>query len=333
MPQGGVANALGSVFRTQKVQIGQIAYNSGATIPLDIPRGLLLKRINIRLSGSVVFATNPVTSVNSETPLGLLKRIELTADGRKPFFSVDGRMQYRRNQFDRSKAGELTGITSTAVNTYPVSAYISLDCESVRSVNPIFSYLDTRLYDNLRINITWGAITDIVVPGTSTVTITGVVADIQAEFTTEGFEHVLFNKVVMSDEFSVVSTSSQLKQIVPRNGLLQSILFRSDIDQVVSDTQINNITLRSENSVLHMDHLTWATLQSANTVEYELDSAVIGARISGYALHELSEDFDFLTSLDTAALNTLDLLFDVTLQAGTSHLIKAQYVFLEPAGR
>lgn len=330
---GGVANALGSVFRTQRVQLGQVAFNSGQTIPLDIPRGLLLKSIKIRLSGNVVFGTNPVTSLTSETPLGLLKRVELTADGRKPFFSVDGRMQYRRNQIDRSGPGELVPISNTIAGTYPVVGYITLDCESLRSVNPIFSYLDTRLYDNLKLNITWGGITDVCVPGTSVVTFTSMVADCQAEYTTEGFEHVLFNKVIMSDEIPVTAVQSALKQIVPRNGLLQSILFRSDIDQVVADTVINNITLRSENSVLHMDHLTWATLQAANSVEYQLLSTTPGARISGYGYHELSEDFDFLTSLDTVALNTLDLLFDVAKPAGTTLLVKVQYTFLEPAAR
>lgn len=330
---GGVANALGSVFRTQRVQIGQIAYNSGQTIPIDIPRGLLLKSLKIRLSGTETIAGAAITSWNSEAPLGLLKRVELKADGRKPFFSSDGQMFYRRNHFSRSKVGELTNTALLAVGAYPFAAYITLDCENLRTINPVFSYLDTRLYDNLRLEITWGAAADIAVVGAGTLTISSCVADIQAEYTTEGFENVLFNKLLISDEVPVVATTSALRLPVPRNGLLQQILFRSLRDFVVDDTLINNITLRSENSVLHMDHLAWATMQAANVTEYQLDSAVLGARITGYAQHDLMEDFDALTSLDTAAINTLDLLFDVTLGAGTTRLIKILYTFLEPAGR
>jgi hypothetical protein len=334
---GGVANALGSIFRTQRVQVGSIAYASGQTIPIDIPRGLLLKSVKIRLSGVYNVVGAVITSWNSEAPLGLLKRIELKADGRKPFVSTDGQMLYRRNQFSREVPAELINTTLLAVAAYPFSAYVAVDLESIKSINPVFSYLDTRLYDNLRLEITWGSVSDIAVIGASVPTITGCVADIQCEFTTEGFEHVLFNKLLLSDEVAITATQSALRLPVARNGLLQSIEFRTLRDAIVDDTLINNITLRSENSVLHMDHLTWATMQAANVSEYGLQvpfaTGSIGARLSGYALHDLSEDFDFLTSLDTASLNTLDLLFDVTLGGGTSRLIKMLYTYLEPAGR
>ena len=337
MAPGGVANALGSVFRTQRVQVGQIAYASGQTVSLDIPRGLLLKSLKLRLSGTFNVTVAVITSWLSEAPLGLLKRIELKADGRKPFVSSDGQMLYRRSMFNKSKAGELINTTAVAVAAYPFSAYVSIDSQSLRSINPVFSYLDTRLYDNLRLEVTWGATTDIAVVGGSTTTITGCVLDVQAEFTTEGFENVLFNKLLLSDEIAVVATTSALRLPVPRNGLLQSILFRAMRDGIVDDVLINKISLRSENSVMHMDSMVWATMQAANVDEFQLDvppaTGSIGARLAGYALHELSEDFDFTTSLDTASLNTLDLLFDTTLGGGTNRLIKVLYTFLEPAGR
>jgi len=335
---GGVANALGSVFRTQRVQVGQLAYLTGQTVAIDIPRGLLLKSLKIRLSGTTDIDTASITSWSSEMPLPLLKRIELKADGRKPLVSTDGRMLYRINQLTRAKSGELIADPALTVGTaLPFSALVTIDCESLRSINPVFSYLDTRLYDNLRLEITWGAVADCYVPGSGLLVLANVIADIQAEYTTEGFENILFNKLLLSDEVPVVATSTALRLPVPRNGLLQSILFRTDRDAVVVNDIINNITLRSENSVLHMDHLTWATLQSCNAQEYQLDppylAGSIGQRINGYAFHELAEDFDFTTSLDTAALNTLDLLFDVTVGGGTSRLIKVLYTFLEPAGR
>jgi len=337
MAPGGVANALGSVFRTQRVQVGQIPYASGQTLSLDIPRGLLLKSLKLRLSGTYNVVGAVITNWLSEAPLGLLKSVVLKADGRKPFVASDGAMLYRRNQFSRGKASELVNTTAVAIAAYPFSAYISVNPESNRSINPVFSYLDTRLYDSLRLEITWGSVSDIAVIGASVPTITGCVLDVQAEFTTEGFENVLFNKLLLSDEIAVVSTTTALRLPVPRNGLLQSILFRTLRDGIVDDALINNITLRSENSVLHMDHMTWATLQASNVEEYQLDvppaTGSIGARLPGYALHELSEDFDFTTSLDSASLNTLDLIFDTTLGGGTNRLIKCLYCFLEPAGR
>ena len=330
---GGVKTALGSVFRTQRVHIGQIAYNSGQSVSIDIPRGLLLKSIKLRLSGSLVIGTANMTSLSSELPLPLLQRIELTADGRKPFFSTDGQMLYRTNQKETSWIGENTAQSSFAITaaTYPFVSYLTIDPAALRTLTPIASYLDTRLYDKLSLNITWAALSAWGVVGSAVLSQTGTVVDVEAEYTTEGFDSVMFQKLFITDEIPVTATSSALRLAVPRNGLLQSIHFRCLVDGVTTDTLINNISLRSENSVMHMDHLTWATLQAGNSQEYQLSP---GARIPGYAFHELSEHYAIQTALDTSSLNTLDLLFDVTLPgSGTNKLIRVAYTYFEAAGR
>lgn len=331
---GGVANALGSVFRTQKINIGTMVYASGQTTPLDIPRGLLLKSLKVRLSGTITVAGGPLTSYNSETPLPLMQRIELTADGRKPFFSIDGRSLYRQNHFMRGKAQELVGFGNVANGTYAFSAYVTLDSEALRHAYPIDSYLDTRLYDNLQLRITWAAGSTLASLGGGTITVNaGTVAVVQGEYTAAGFEFVKFNKLVLNDEIPVVAASTALRLPVPRNGLLSSVLIRADIDNVVSDTLINNVTLRSENTVMHGDHLEWNTLRASNTAEFQLDNGANGAPVSGYGFHFLTEDAMISSCIDTTALNVLDLVFDVALPAGTTRLIRVSYTYFEPISR
>jgi len=331
----GVVGALGSLFRTQKVQVGQINYvNGGSGTPLDIPRGLLLKSLRLRLSGTLTVAGGPITSWNSETPLGLMSRIELTADGRKPFWSISGRRLFRKNQFTRGKQGELVSLTNLNNGTYAFVAYVSIDCGAERTINPFESFLDTRLYDGLQLKITFAAGSSLAVVGGGSVTVNaGTLVDVQADYTTTGFEYVAYNKIVTTDTINVTAVSANLKQTLNRNGLLHDLLFATDIDNVVSDSIINNISLRSESSVFHMDHLNWATIQAQNMQDFTLDSPTFGGRISGYAMHELAEDYTLETSLDTTGLNVLDLVFDVANPAGTTKTIDIVQTFYEPAGR
>ncbi len=326
------SGVMGRLFQTQRVAIGSLTYASGQQSPIDIPRGLLLKSIKLRLSGTITFGSASITSLYSEQPLGLLQRIELSADGRKPFISTDGRSLFRKNQIDKGWVGELTQISALTVNTYAFTAFLTIDTGALNMTDFETSFLDTRLYDTLKLSITWAPYTAILVPGSSTVTVNTTTVDVLGEYTTEGFDNVLFNKVLITDELAVVATSNALRLPVPRNGLLRSILFRSDIDGNVSDSLINYITLRSENNVYHLDRAAWRTTQADNAVNYRLQTSTLGAPVSGYAYHELAEGYDIRTCLDTSALNTLDLVFDVT-SSGTTRLIRVLYEFYEPAAR
>lgn len=331
---GGILGTLGSVFRTQKLALGTVAYVSGgAGIPLDVPRGLLLKKLQLRISGTFTIAGGPITSWNSEAPLGLLSRIELTADGRKPFCSISGRNLYRKNHKDNNFPGELVNTALLVNGSYPFSAYMEVDLGAARTINPFVSWLDTRLYDGLQLKLTFAAPTALVVAGGATVSITGCVVDVIAEYTTVGFDLVQYNKIVVQDSLPIVAAMQNLKLTVPRNGLLADVMYAANVDAVVNDALISTISLRSENSVMHIDHATWATMQSSNAVQYQLLSATPGARIPGYVFHDLTEDFQLESALDTAALNVLDNLFDTTLPAGTTRLLEPVYTFFEPVGR
>lgn len=332
---GGAASALGTVFRTQKLNIGTLPYNSGQTGSLDVPRGLLLKSIKIRLSGTFTVAGGAVASYNSETPLGLLQRIELTADGRKPFASTDGRMLYRKNQRERGIPGELVSLSNTANGTYAFVAYVTIDLEALRFVFPIDSYLDTRLYDNIRLNITWGAPSALAVVGAGTIAVNaGTQVVVQGEYTAEGFELVKFNKIQITDEVIVSGSTGALRLAVPRNGLLSDLHIRTDVDSVVNDAFIADVTLRSENTVYHADHLDWATHQASQVVENQLITATPGSRINGYFFYDLTEDAMLSTALDTTSVNVLDLLFNIpALPAGTTRAIRVLYNYFEPINR
>ena len=326
--------SLGNPFRTQRVAIGINSYNANATVPTDIPRGLLLKSLKLRFSGSVTVAAGPATSLTGELPLPLLQRIELTADGRKPFISTDGRSLYRSNQFFRGKAGELSTNIAVANGTYNFVAFLTIDLEALRFGLPIDSYMDTRLYDGLQLKITYAPSSSMFVLGAATATINaGTQVSVSGEYTAEGFDYVKFNRIQITDEITVTAVSNSLRLDIPRNGLLTAVQMRSDIDNIPVDTLINNVTIRSENSVYHLDHVLWSDIQAHNMAEYQLDSGTFASRITGYGWHDFSEDAMLSSALDTTSLNTLSLLFDVAFPAGTTRLIRVLYNFFEPVIR
>lgn len=326
---------IGSSFRKQTLPIGSAAYSNGQTIPLDISRGLLLKKLRCRLSGTVTVAAVNGTAVLSEAPLGCITRLEVTADGRKPFVSVRGTDLFRLSHFLSGKLGELVPPSSPNIGTYSFSAYFEVPFEAMRFVYPVDSYLDTRLYDNLQLKVTWGAGSTMIVPGGGgTVTINaGTVLDVQAEYTAVGTQYVKFNRILIGEDVPVTAASSALRQPIARNGLLAHTLIRTDIDNVLVDTIVNNVTIRSQNTVYHWDHIGWATAQAGNVSDYQLDGGGAATRIVGYLLADYAEDFMMSSTLDTTELNTLDYLFDVALPAGTSRMIHLCHVYYEPVPR
>jgi len=242
---------------------------------------------------------------------------------------------FRYTHFMRGKLPELVPPSSPNIGTYAFSGYFDVDFQASRFVYPVDSFLDTRLYDNLQLKVTWGAGSTIIVPaGTTVLTVNvGTILDVQAEYTAVGTQFVKFNRITIAEDVPVVAASSALRQPVPRNGLLAHTLVRSTIDDVLADTIINNLTVRSQNTVYHWDHLTWATLQSANVLEYQLDGGGAAARIVGYGFVDFPEDFMLSSALDTTELNTLDYIFDASLPAGTTRMIHLAHVFYEPVPR
>lgn len=323
---------LANIFRTQKLALPQATYQNGATVTVDVPRGLLLKALHCRLSGTVTVAAVNGTAILSEAPLGCITRVELVADGRKPFVSDHARALFRLNHIISGKRPEILPPTSPNIGTYPISGKFRIDLEAKRFAVPLDSYLDTRLYDGLQLRFTFGPGSTIITPGGGgTVTVdAGTVVDVIGEYTAVGFEFPKFARIIIAEDIPVVAVSNNLRQAIPRNGILAHTLVRTEIDGGLVDTLINNVTTRSDNTVYHRDHCRWATTQAANVEDYQLDLGGTGGLINGYNFLDFSEDGMLSSCIDTTNVNSMDNLFDVNLPAGVNRNIHLTHVFYEP---
>lgn len=328
---------LGSRFRTIQSAVGQVPIDLGNVRTLELPRSFLFKTLFLRLTGSLN-TTVAHTSIPAESPLQLLQKVEVIADGRKMIVSLAGRDLYRLAHIYRGKAGELLPPGTAIANPNSFSASIALDFEAARMAVPLDSYFDPRPFEKVELRITFGGIADITLGGTATLN-TGGIVDVQLIQTTEGAPNVLFNRLQLFDEFTVASASTNFTMNVPRSGLLAGILLRATNQPGggsvnVSNAVVNRLSLKSDNNFLHVDNVVGATLQTRNVLDAQLDSFLaaagnMGQAIPGYYFLDLTEDGLISSALNTFDLNVLQLVADVNAPAGTN-LLRASYVFFEP---
>lgn len=322
---------LGSRFRSVRLGIGNIPFDSLNTRSIEIPKGLLNKGMTIRLSGSLTVAVANAAAVFSEAPLGLIRKLEIVADGNRTLWTADGRELYNLASFMRRVPGELTP-PSNLIGTNAFAVTIQLDQEAIQMVHPPDSYFDPRLFERTELRITWGAATDIATAGGGgTIAIAaGCIADIQAQQTTEGVDRIMFDKIVTFDERDVAATNPSFVVPVPRTGLLAQCLVRTTRDAgagagpVPVNNIINSVAVRSENTVKHSENLLAGTLREWNRIDYQQPASK-----AGYLFLDFTEDGQISTALNTYGLNALDLMFDVTRTSGTEKL-RVLYQFFQP---
>jgi hypothetical protein len=346
---GNEALDLGARFRTITSTVPTIPFDSGNVRSVELPRSFLYRNIAIRLSGSVTSGGAGAYTVNPEAPLGLIRKLELVADGRKVLWTAAARDLYRLAHLFRGVEGERGAPIATAAQFNNFSATIVVDNMALRMQLPADSLFDPREYEKIELRVTWGTVSDITTGGTAPAINTTTSIDVQVQQTTVGVEHVAFNRVIQFDEQTVSGASSNFTFNVPRSGLLAGILLRTDHSPATGatpiDTMINFVTLKSDNSFNHVDRAAWNTLKARNVWEFQMIPSLpaTGALTAptqtapttnftpGYAYIDLTEDGLMTSCLNTLALNVLQLILDVSTAGLTAPLtVRATYLFFEP---
>lgn len=340
---------LGARFRTITSTVPTIPFDSGNVRSVELPRSFLYRNIAVRLTGKITSGGAAAYTVNPEAPLGLIKKLELVADGRKILWTAAGRDLYRLAHIFRGAEGERGQMVATANQLNNFSATLVIDNMAVRMQLPADSLFDPREYEKIELRVTWGTVADISNAGTAPAIDATTAIDVQVQQTTVGVEHVAFNRIIQFDEQAVAATSSNFTFNIPRSGLLAGILLRCDHQPTLNvptptDTLINFVTLKSDNSFNHVDRAAWNTLKARNVYDFQMlpqlppsgaltapaQTAPVTNFTPGFAYVDLTEDGLMTSCLNTLALNVLQLILDVNAAGLTTPLIRATYVFYEP---
>jgi hypothetical protein len=341
----------GARFRTITSTVPVIPFDSGNVRSVELPRSFLYRNIAVRLTGGVVLGAAGAPVNVPESPLGLVSKLELVADGRKILWTASARDLYRLAHVMRGVPGELAPPAVTASATDPFSATIVIDNAAIRMQLPADSLFDPREYEKIELRCTWGTVASISTGGTTPSISAATQLEIQVQQTTVGVEHVAFNRIIQFDEQIVTATSSNFTFNVPRSGLLAGILLRSDHTPLVGgiaqatpiDSLVNFVTLKSDNSFNHIDRAGWNLLKARNVYEFQMFQRlpdgtaalpVLGTNTGftpGYAYLDMTEDGLMTSALNTLALNVLQLIFDVNIAGLTGPIVlRATYLFFEP---
>lgn len=327
---------LGSKLRAVDQGLGTIPFDSGNTRTLEIPKGANVKGLIVRVTGALVVGVAAAT-IFSEAPLGLVKSLELFADGNRTTIKLDARNLYWHSHLFQQKQGERVA-PAAGVGTNAFSATLYIPVEAIRMRRPQESYYDTRLYTRTELGIQWGAATDIATAGGGgTIAISATtVADVQVAQTTEGDQDILFDRVLLQQDVDVVASNPELLVKIPQSGLLAGCGFRATRDAgagagpVPVDNLVNFVSLKSDNLVYHRKRLDWDTLQRRIVQEYQLDGGPsLGSAPAGYNFLDLSEDGMMSSLLNTYGLQDPFLELDVTRTSGTEK-VSCWFLFYQP---
>src|SRR6266571_1823690 len=158
---------LGTRFRTIQSQVSSIPFDSGNTRSVELPRSFLYKMLRIRLRGSINTGGSAATPLN-ESPLGLIKRMDIIADGRKILYSTSGQDGWHLSNIFQGKAGELVGPSTSSGTVRPFSSTYYVHHEAARMLTPIMSYFDPRPYEKVECRTQWGTVSDMLATTTGT---------------------------------------------------------------------------------------------------------------------------------------------------------------------
>lgn len=335
---------LGTRFRNTLNQLPSLTYTAGAVSSLKLPKTFLHRALTLRFRGTATIATATAVAIGDGI-LNVIKKIEIVGDGRKVYQAVDGASAYKLSSIMMGKTAECFPPILTA-GARPFAFAFQLHHEAAGMRQPNDSFFDPRRHEEVELRITWaGADTEVITPGGGGTAVISGTLDLILEQTTTGAESVIVNRLLNFREDSISATSTNFSYEVPRNGILAGMLFKCTRAGVPVNDIINKISLRSDSSFLHADNLRWDTLQEKNVIEYGLDRPLslfsgtgysttydpsqIGAAIDGYAFLPMIEDGMLSSGLNTLALNTLEVVLDVTRTSGTE-LIRNTMLFFEP---
>jgi hypothetical protein len=333
MAKATAERPFGSLFRHLESAAPVVPFDSGNTRTVELSRSYLIKRLVLRLTGSIIWTTAP-TAVGAELPLALIKAIEIIADGRKTIFRAAGKDLFRLAQIVNGKRAELTPPNLGGASPAAFSATILIDHQALRFIRPVDTYLDPRGFEKLELRITWGTLADLVTGGT----VVSVAATTQISPTlvqsSEGEHAIIASKLVTSIQKDVTATNPLFEIVLPRTGLLASVLFRAERDAVAVDNIINKITLVSDNNISHVNQIVASDLQRRNTVDYQLDlGGGADGQTTGYYYLDLIEDGRLMSALNTFVLNELKFYLDVTRTSGVETVFATMVQFEPAAGR
>lgn len=322
------AKAFGARLRNRFVRVGSALYDAGNTSTIKLPQGTLFQTLWLRLAASLNISSG--LTMLSDAPAGLIRKVELVGDG-ETFWSADPRDLYELARFQTGKAQEIVTTVGTG-STQPQSIAFPIYWEAVKRANPADSLFWSQPYAELVLKITWAsAASAIFSAGAATVNATTRL-DVHLEDTFEGHGQVSLIKRISPIERTVSAAQTELEIPLSKNGLLDHLLIRADVDGVYSDAIINTVRFQFDSSFESVKTVNWADLQNKGVSDRDVDGGASGTgRVAGIAFVDLVDNGMLSSAPNLRAMTDPKLILDVSLPSGTTRTIRVTQVAYDNA--
>lgn len=319
--------AIGSRLRSRFVKVGTAAYDSGNTSTIKLPQGSLFRTLWVRLSGSLNISSG-LTNL-SESPLGLISKIEFLADGRT-IHTNSARHFYRDAHFLTSKAPELVAPTGTG-SAVAIAFAFPIFLEAYRRANPADSLFWSDPYGQLEMKITWAAVGSIYSAGTATVN-TSTSVTVTLEDTYEGHEQAALIRETRYIDKVVTAAQSDFEIALPKTGILDHLLIEANVDGVTNDALISDVSFEFDGSWNSIRSVPWYDLQNKGINDRSVDGGASGTgRIAGFAFIDLVENGMLTSAPNLRVMTDPKLKLTTTLPSGTTRNIRVTLVTYDVA--
>jgi hypothetical protein len=300
-------------MKTIERSIGDVAYVSGQKVYLDIPRDYWYRQIFLYLSGSVTIGTANATGVRLESPLSLIKRIELVLNGKDTIKSLPFYAIYQKTKVMHQTAPSITvpGLTQAA-QAFAAGAILDLGLwDGISKTDTMLKALGAS---TLQLSVDWETITNgLVVPDVTTTLTMGNCT-----------LHVISNEAFNVDPKAVfpVNREYSLNMPINANGIYQlqlptgnmywGLLLRTVDNGALSDGVINKLTVKSGTEVFRYFSKA-AALKETFKTEKSIESLT-----TGYYWVPFTRDGLLSEALDARLMSNLILEIDATFGTATT---------------
>lgn len=294
-------------------RVGTIDYEENGIKSIDLPRNQLVRSLMLRLAGTVTIGTAAATALKSESPYGLIKRIEIIADGRDTLKSWDfAALDFK----DRILSGCANAFTAPGLTTaaHAFNAFAELHFALEGFKRPIDSLVPSGALQTFELRVTWGAGADILTPDTGTTfafSSTNLTVHIDDSISSKRLGLMGNKELSLEKEITATSDAFQVP-LSPGNFYPRLILKTTDAGVPESDI-INNIKVQSGVNVYF--NVDGADLRDHNKREFKLETMP-----AGYYVITFPRDGFAMQSLDTRKMSSLELMLNVTKGTGTTLL-------------
>lgn len=302
-------------MKTIERSVGDIAFVSGQKSYLELPKDYWYRQLNLYLSGNLVIGTAAATALKLESPLSLIKNIDLILNGKDVIKSLPFNALYHWSKVRHGTAPTLTAPGLT-VATQPFAAGAVLDLGLADGKSTVDTMLKAKGASTLQLGVDWETTTAGLVTPDTTTTLS----------ITSGNLHVCTNEAYNVDDkivfpvnreyaLSMPLSASGIYQLkLPTGNLFWSLLIKSVDNGALSNAVINKITVKSGTEVFRY-YSSQAALREILKNDRSIESLS-----TGYYLIHFTRDGLMSEALDARLMSDLVVEFDVTF--GTASKIE-----------